>query len=120
MNSGINTRARAPLPLALLLPPLLALLSPTDGRAADPPKEYSAVKLDRSAMLKAPADLGQNIETVLEPPRQVRWTRITGLPIEDRQTLWSSWGDGCIASNQKYYTAIGDHRGEYSHDHWSR
>lgn len=28
-----------------------------------------------------------------------------------KQTLWSSWGDGLVASNGKYYTAIGDHRG---------
>jgi len=30
----------------------------------------------------------------------------------DKQALWSSWGDGIIASNGKYYAAIGDHRGK--------
>lgn len=33
------------------------------------------------------------------------------LPAGDRGTLWSSWGDGLIASNGRYYTSIGDHRG---------
>ncbi len=33
------------------------------------------------------------------------------LPDGGRGTLWSSWGDGLIASNGKYYTSIGDHRG---------
>ena len=30
---------------------------------------------------------------------------------QDGKQLWSSWGDGCIASNGRYYTAIGDHLG---------
>lgn len=33
------------------------------------------------------------------------------LPVE-KQTLWSSWGDGIVASNGRYYAAIGDHRGK--------
>lgn len=31
--------------------------------------------------------------------------------IGDKGTLWSSWGDGCVARNGMYYTSIGDHRG---------
>lgn len=34
------------------------------------------------------------------------------LPDAGKGTLWSSWGDGLIASNGKYYTSIGDHRGK--------
>lgn len=32
-----------------------------------------------------------------------------GLPDEPKGTLWSSWGDGCLASNGKYYLGIGNH-----------
>lgn len=32
------------------------------------------------------------------------------LPDRGTGTLWSSWGDGIVASDGKYYTAIGDHR----------
>lgn len=35
----------------------------------------------------------------------------SGLDKSKEKTLWSSWGDGCFASNGKYYTSIGDHLG---------
>ena len=93
-----------------LLVTLASAVSWAVSAEAAPPKQYKAVKLDRGAMLDAPEGLEREAK-LLEPPRQVRWVRITGLPQENRQTLWSSWGDGCIASNGKYYTAIGDHLG---------
>jgi len=33
------------------------------------------------------------------------------LPQSNATTLWTSWGNGCLASNGKYYTAIGNHQG---------
>jgi hypothetical protein len=43
---------------------------------------------------------------------QVRAIFFDDLPDRGRGTLWSSWGDGCVARDGTYYTAIGDHRGE--------
>lgn len=34
-----------------------------------------------------------------------------GLENDKKGILWSSWGDGCFASNGKYYASIGDHLG---------
>ena len=35
-----------------------------------------------------------------------------GLADHGKGTLWSSWGDGCLATNGKYYTSVGDHLGK--------
>jgi hypothetical protein len=43
-------------------------------------------------------------------PSRVEAVLFNGLP-SIQNTLWSSWGNGCLASNGKYYTTIGDHRG---------
>jgi hypothetical protein len=34
---------------------------------------------------------------------------LADLPAGEKGTLWSSWGDGCIAGNGRYYFAIGNH-----------
>ena len=59
-------------------------------------------------VLRPPA--GLQCEVVDAPPR-VDITLFTDLPQTGRGTLWSSWGNGLLASNDRYYTAIGDHRG---------
>jgi sugar lactone lactonase YvrE len=43
-------------------------------------------------------------------PRVEVWL-LRDLPAGERQTLWSSWGDGTIGSDGRYYTSVGDHRG---------
>lgn len=59
-------------------------------------------------VLRPPA--GLEFEVAGVPPK-VDITLFTDLPQNGRGTLWTSWGDGLLASNGRYYTAIGDHRG---------
>jgi len=65
--------------------------------------------LNSKDLLITPAGLKANFVVAAAAP-QVSAYLITGLP-EAPQALWSSWGNGCVASNGKYYFAIGDHRG---------
>src|SRR5262245_25771605 len=67
------------------------------------------IVLDPNAFLVPPSGLKGNFVVSKSPP-QIDIYLITGLP-EFEKTLWSNWGNGCIASNGKYYFAIGDHRG---------
>ena len=60
-------------------------------------------------LLKAPAGLKA---TVAKTCPTVDVMPFKELPDSGRQTLWSSWGDGLVASNGRYYAAIGDHRGK--------
>lgn len=64
--------------------------------------------LTGAELLKPPAGV---TATVAKTPPTVKILMFADLPSEAKQTLWSSWGDGLVASNGKYYTAIGDHRG---------
>jgi hypothetical protein len=75
------------------------------GAAAD-----AATTLDAGALLKPPSGLRGDFTVAGTPPR-VDVALFTDLPAGGRDTLWSSWGDGCLASNGKYYTSAGDHRG---------
>jgi sugar lactone lactonase YvrE len=34
---------------------------------------------------------------------------LSDLPAGEKGTLWSSWGDGCVAKNGRYYFAVGNH-----------
>ncbi len=64
--------------------------------------------LEGDDLLRAPGKLDAAIAKTA--PR-VDVLVIPDLPDGGRGTLWSSWGDGCVASNGKYYTSVGDHRG---------
>jgi hypothetical protein len=91
-----------------------ALLSPLPGRADTPPEREadSVVSFVESAdFLKVPPGLPGKGFAVAQKAPTVDLTLFRGLPDKGRGTLWSSWGDGCLASNGKYYTSIGDHRG---------
>ena len=46
---------------------------------------------------------------VAEVGPSVRLHVFDDLPSDGPKTLWSSWGDGCLASDGKYYTGIGNH-----------
>jgi hypothetical protein len=48
---------------------------------------------------------------VADKAPKIDFALFENLPKGGKGTLWSSWGDGLVASNGKYYTAIGDHGG---------
>lgn len=66
--------------------------------------------LNSSDLLKVPEEVKGEFKVATNPPK-VEVILFSGLPQEDKDALWSSWGNGCFASNGKYYLAIGDHRG---------
>lgn len=66
-----------------------------------------AVRVAATNFLLAPT--GLTALAVARVPPTVEVYVFTNLPDGGRGTLWSSWGDGCIASNGHYYTAIGNH-----------
>jgi hypothetical protein len=68
------------------------------------------IVLDPKSFIATPSGLKGNFVVSTTPPF-VDVVLISGLPEGDKTTLWSSWGNGCVASNGKYYLAIGDHRG---------
>lgn len=65
------------------------------------------VTIEGAALLKVPPNVGE--VAVAKTPPKVYVRIFKDLPEDGKGTLWSSWGDGCMASNGKYYTAIGDH-----------
>jgi hypothetical protein len=69
-----------------------------------------AATIESDVLLKPPAGLNASFTVANRAPR-VDVTLFTGLPTTEKGTLWSSWGDGCVARNGKYYTSLGDHRG---------
>lgn len=60
-------------------------------------------------LLMVPKGLQGQFKVATTPPG-VKSILFAGLPA-GKEILWSSWGNGCLASNGKYYTAIGDHEG---------
>lgn len=96
------------------------LLSLTLAVAADP-----VVALDSVELLRPPAGLKGDFVIARTPPR-VDLVLFADLPDAGKGGLWSSWGDGCLASDGNYYTSVGDHRGNdarsyvYKYDHQSR
>lgn len=64
-----------------------------------------SLTLEGPALLKGP----ELKASVAKTPPKVRVTIMDDLPEGPEGTLWSSWGDGCIAPNGKYYTSVGNH-----------
>jgi hypothetical protein len=71
-----------------------------------------ATTLETADFLKVPANLDAKQFTVAKTPPVVDVCFFEGLADRGKGTLWSSWGDGCIATNGKYYTSVGDHLGK--------
>jgi hypothetical protein len=69
-----------------------------------------AIVIDSNVLLQAAADIKGDFKIASTPPR-VETILFTGLPQETQDTLWTSWGNGLLASNGKYYAAIGNHQG---------
>lgn len=72
--------------------------------------------IQSKAFLQKPADVTGDFSMAKTPPK-VDITLIENLPTDAKGTLWSSWGDGLLASNGKYYAGIGDHAGIDSTSH---
>jgi len=68
------------------------------------------IVLDSKDLVTTPPGVKGSFVVSATPPA-VDVYLFSGLADGDKTTLWSSWGNGCIASNGKYYLAIGDHRG---------
>ena len=64
------------------------------------------VTLSGPELLKSPPD---KTFTVAANAPTVDVLLIDDLPQGPKGTLWSSWGDGCLASNGRYYLGIGNH-----------
>ena len=65
--------------------------------------------INSNELLRTPESVQGDFKVARVAPR-VEVLIFEGL-YDHQNVLWSSWGDGCLASNGKYYTAIGDHRG---------
>jgi len=69
---------------------------------------------DDPALLRPPDSIaGSDVFTVAAAPPRTTLTTLTGLPTLTEETggLWTSWGEGLLASNGKLYVGVGDHRG---------
>ena len=89
-----------------LLPPALA-----DDEPGDEDVSSKAVTIESPDFLKPPAGLDTKSLTIAQTAPKVEVCFFAGLKDKGKGTLWSSWGDGCVAKNGKYYTSVGDHLG---------
>lgn len=81
-----------------------------DEQSADPTIS-KAVSLRSPGFLKPPAGIDSKAFVLAETAPEVDVCFFAGLEDRGKGTLWSSWGDGCVASNGMYYTSVGDHLG---------
>lgn len=70
-----------------------------------------ATTVKSNDLLKVPAGVDAKLFTMAKVAPTVDVCFFAGLQDRGKGTLWSSWGDGCLHSNGKYYTSIGDHLG---------
>ena len=92
--------------LALGLPPLLVAAA-----ADDEAPTSQGVTLQTPDFLTPPDGFDGKDTAIAKVAPKVDVTFFAGLTDRGKGTLWSSWGDGCLASNGKYYTSVGDHLG---------
>ena len=88
--------------------PSLFLLALASFAQANGP--LAAKTITGDALIKPPADVAGEF-TIAKAAPTLDIVVIDNLPDKGKQTLWSTWGDGCFHSNGKYYTSIGDHMG---------
>jgi hypothetical protein len=100
MSDRLRFRARCVATLALWLATAIALPAATN--------QANLVRtLSRADFLRPPTPDAAAAAAVTPPTVDV-WV-FADLPAQARGTLWSSWGDGRLASNGRYYTSIGNH-----------
>jgi len=97
---------------AWTLTAFLALLA-----VVNPPKEPpqpAGVRIDQSdAFLVPPPKLKDAADFVVaKRPPKILFCPVESLPpLPEGKGLWSSWGQGILASNGKYYVGVGNHLG---------
>ncbi len=83
---------------------------------AENPREvppYGPVTCDDASLLVPPEGYKDTRAfTIAKTPPTITFTSFRHLPrLEGTDGLWSLWGEGIWASNGRYYTGVGDHRG---------
>jgi len=71
-----------------------------------------ATTIKSAGFLKIPAEIEAKGFVVAKTVPEVDLCFFEGLADHGKGTLWSTWGDGCIAKSGKYYTSVGDHLGK--------
>jgi hypothetical protein len=87
------------------------LTTPTAPGQGTEPIQAKAVTLETKDFLQIPPGVTGKDFGVAQTTPVVDVCLVPGLENKVKGTLWSSWGDGCFASNGKYYTSLGDHLG---------
>jgi hypothetical protein len=88
---------------------------------ADMPREGELASVESEEFIKPPEGFFDGLKpengavTVAKTPPRVDFILYPGQRIfTDQESAqgarWSIWGDGCLASNGKFYSAMGDHR----------
>src|SRR5687767_14782208 len=91
-----------------VLPTLPAVFADKDKSEA----VSKASPLATDEILIIPAGLDAETFVMAKTAPKVDIVPFANLEDHGKGTLWSSWGDGCVASNGKYYTSVGDHLGK--------
>jgi hypothetical protein len=95
-----------------LLALVLAIATLVFAEDADEPDVSSkAMTIAYADFLKPPPGLDSKTFTMAQTAPKIDVAFFAGTKDRGKGTLWSSWGDGCVAKNGKYYTSIGDHLG---------
>lgn len=99
------------------LPPAVLLLAGAllgDLPAQEGKGDFSskATTLKTDDLLKVPEGVEVKDFVLAKSAPEVDVCLFGGLADRGKGTLWSSWGDGCLAKNGKYYTSLGDHLGK--------
>lgn len=97
-----------------LLVPVSAVLGddePAANRKPGAEAVSKAVTVESPGFLKVPPGLTAEDFVIAKTPPVVDVCFFDGLKDRGKGTLWSSWGDGCLARSGKYYTSVGDHLG---------
>jgi hypothetical protein len=95
--------------LCLVLGFPVLLLAVQDDEDKDTTSKAGTV--ESTDFLKLPPGLDGTSFTVASTAPRVDVCFFAGLKDRGKGTLYSSWGDGCLAANGKYYTSVGDHLG---------
>src|SRR5687767_8127944 len=106
-------RSKNSCPFFLLLVCMMSPGSLTGSRVAvaAEPITSTAVAIESAGFLKVPPALDPSAFTMAATAPRVDVAFFAGLDDRGPGTLWTTWGDGCLASNGKYYTSVGDHLG---------
>jgi hypothetical protein len=95
-----------------LLAATVALASLAYAQESQPPEVSSkAVTVESPGFLKPPPGIDTKDFSIARTPPVVDVCFFADLKDRGKGTLWSSWGDGCVARSGKYYTSVGDHLG---------